>query len=798
MREYSYDPLGDEQIRLLRLFPAQDKAAALEGNLLIRRLRVNDRFSEGEPTLPTFMLSEEGGLSLATPDIAPPVSPEDDGADADTQTSSTAEVILEAEPYEALSYTWGGKPDPDCFIKILHGGQPYIIPITPNLESALHHLRNSGDISYLWIDALCINQQNHVEKGSQIPRIADIYNQATNVRVWLGEEKENSEVALKFIRRVLNLGQLDQLVQDELTPNEWAAFLDLMKRPWFSRRWIVQEIALAREAYLHCGDESVTWREFAEAVSLFTSKHHDVRKLFQGSPLFDHHPDFLGEIEELGANRLVYASSNLFRKSDDGTIMEHLLSLEALMSTLSVFEASNPHDVVYAILWLANDATPSTEESRGSSLNEPYVIHTPNPRSPSAETESPTIVAFPYSDPTNHRVSNEPATNNTDSNDHIERQLSSIDVSNEHSRVRAHGLQDFLAVPIGGQRKRKRAASDSSQPSSQIMLHVKRAVDRRITVDYNKTVYEVCKDFLVFAMAQSESLDIICRPWAPDPDLSKEPDLPSWIPKLSSAPFELVDKVYKRVEADPLVGSPGIGRKNYNASGKWKSIWRFKEDFSRSLFVRGFVLDTVKVKSETAQQGNIPAEWLKVVQWDHGKAAAPDRFWRTLVADRGPDGRRPPHIYQSGFNYAFQRKGQRGDLNTRELILFGKCPSLAIDFLRRVQSVIWKRSLIVTHREGFLGLAPSKVQEGDLICVLYGCSVPVVLRTIKRASLGAIPRTSSPRMGTNDGLPPRLDSSTNDHYYEFIGECYIHGMMDGEALAHQRLRKLDHQDFELR
>jgi Heterokaryon incompatibility protein (HET) len=796
MPEYKYDALGDEHIRLLKLYSAQDAAAALEGNLLVRKLRENDRFTEAEPS---FTLNEGGDISFNTPEIQPSTSTACEDADGTAQTASAEAHIQEAEPYEALSYTWGGSPDSSHFIKILDGGQAYSIPITVNLESALRHLRPSSEVKYLWVDALCINQENHVEKSSQIPKIADIYNQATKVRVWLGEEKEHSDVALKFIRKVLNLSDLDQLVQDKLTPYEWAAFLDLMKRPWFSRRWIVQEIALAREAYLHCGQESVTWREFAEAVSLFTSKHHDVRKLFQGSPLFDHHPDFLGEIEELGANRLVYASSNLFRKSDDGTIMEHLLSLEALMSSLSVFEASNPHDVVYAILWLANDATPSTEEARGSSLNEPWVIHTPNPASPSVEVESPTQVSFPlppFPELRTHRVQNE-STNNIDADGDSEPRLP-VDVANEHTRPRGHSLQDLLSVPTDGPKGHKRAASDLSQPPSKIRILVKRAVDRKITVNYSKTVYEVCKDFLGFAMAQSESLDIICRPWAPSPNPQQERDLPSWTPMLSGAPFELVDKVYKRVEADPLVGLPGIGRKNYNASGKWKAIWRFDEDISRSLFVRGFVLDRVKVKSETAQQGNIPAEWLKVVQWDHGKAAAPDRFWRTLVADRGPDGGRPPYTYQSAFNYAFQRKGQRGDLNTRELMLFGKCPSMAIDFLRRVQSVVWKRGLILTQREDFLGLAPSKAREGDLICILYGCSVPVVLSRKERATSSSNTLNTIPRTRSNEGAPPSSSSSKSDHYYEFIGECYIHGMMDGEALRHQRIRGLQQQDFELR
>jgi Heterokaryon incompatibility protein (HET) len=231
MPEYSYDSLVDQQIRLLKLYSAQDKAAALEGNLLVRKLHVNDRFPENEPT---FTLSEEGGVSFDPPGLQPPQPPDCGQADGDTRSPSADVHIQEAEPYEALSYTWGGKPDPSRFIKILDGGQAYSIPITANLESALRQLRPLSDVTtvtYLWVDALCINQENHVEKGSQIPKMADIYNQATSVRVWLGEEKDHSDVALNFIRRVLNLGKLDQLVQDKLTPTEWAAFLDLMKRP---------------------------------------------------------------------------------------------------------------------------------------------------------------------------------------------------------------------------------------------------------------------------------------------------------------------------------------------------------------------------------------------------------------------------------------------------------------------------------------------------------------------------------------------------------------------------------------
>lgn len=724
--QLSYDPLGTEQIRLLGLQPAQDKSAALIANLIVRKQHGIDKSTEGAPTMPTFSNSEERDLSVDAPDIQTSASLDNGQADKDTRPAHPADRTIEAESYEALSYVWGGKPDPARCIKILQHEQESSISITANLESALRHLRRSHEVLYLWVDAICINQEDKVEKGAQIMKMAEIYNQATNVRVWLGEEKDDSGLGLEFIRRVVNHGNLEQLMHDEPTPGEWNAFLGLVRRPWFSRRWVLQEISLARDAHLHCGEGRVTWREFAEAVSLFTSRQPGVRELFQGSKSFDR-SDFRGEIEESGADRLVSTSSNFFRKSDDGTIMESLLSLEALMSSLTEFQASDPHDILYAILSLSNDAPPFIDRPRIPLLHEPLVVNT---------------------------------------------------------------AED-------GQRKRKRADSAISQLPPQLRSHLEQAVDGRIIVDYGKTVFEVCKDFLAFAMAQSQSLDMICRPWAPSPDLTKEPDLPSWIPKLSGAPFERVDQVCKRLEADPLVGTPGVGGKVYNASGKGKAIWQFKQGISRSLFVRGFELDKVGAKSETGLHGHIPAEWLTLVNWDYLTAPAPERFWRTLVADRGPDGRRPPCTYRTALNYAFQHQGKYGDLNIGDIILSGKYPSTAIDFLKRVRAVIWRRSLILTQRENFLGLAPSKAREGDLVCILYGCSVPVVLRRMERSSLDIASQTSSRRKRSNGRNPLRTGSGDNEPYYEFIGECYIDGMMDGEALLHQRVNGLEQQDFEL-
>jgi hypothetical protein len=138
-------------------------------------------------------------------------------------------------------------------------------------------------------------------------------------------------------------------------------------------------------------------------------------------------------------------------------------------------------------------------------------------------------------------------------------------------------------------------------------------------------------------IAQSKSLDIICRPWALGPDPSKEQHLPSWIPKLSAAPFELVRGRYERVEADPLVGLPGQ-KKTYKASGSSTPIPPFKEKVSSSFFVHGFILDKIEVRGETALGGNIPAGWFAIIPWNHEEDPIPDKLWKTLIVNVGLDG----------------------------------------------------------------------------------------------------------------------------------------------------------------
>jgi hypothetical protein len=160
-------------------------------------------------------------------------------------------------------------------------------------------------------------------------------------------------LGLKFIKEVLDLGAFDWLVRNESSAQCWHALAELMTNQWFSRRWVIQELVLARNATVHCGDQVVHWSDFADAVALFVTKFEQIKQLFPQSRPFQANP--LSDIRVLGANVLVHTTSDLFRKSPEGEIFERLRSMEILVSTLLPFEASDPKDIVYAVPSLAKD-----------------------------------------------------------------------------------------------------------------------------------------------------------------------------------------------------------------------------------------------------------------------------------------------------------------------------------------------------------------------------------------------------------------------------------------------------------
>lgn len=131
--------------------------------------------------------------------------------------------------YEALSYVWGSSKKPRSLV--IDGRS---MSITANLHEVLLRLRDKVIERILWIDAICIDQSNIEERGDQIQNMAEIYCKANRVIVWLGENANDSDQALKAIRSAAD----EESPKSPNNDKHRQAILAILERPWFRRIWV--------------------------------------------------------------------------------------------------------------------------------------------------------------------------------------------------------------------------------------------------------------------------------------------------------------------------------------------------------------------------------------------------------------------------------------------------------------------------------------------------------------------------------------------------------------------------------
>jgi len=133
-------------------------------------------------------------------------------------------------PYDALSYAWGPPEDNQQSVYV----NGCVLPVRTNLYAALTHLRDRFIDRILWIDAICIDQGNDIEKGHQVEAMAKIYAKASRVIVWLGDAADNSNKALKAIRIAAEKQHQIPLIDE----TSHQAVIKLLERDWFQRIWV--------------------------------------------------------------------------------------------------------------------------------------------------------------------------------------------------------------------------------------------------------------------------------------------------------------------------------------------------------------------------------------------------------------------------------------------------------------------------------------------------------------------------------------------------------------------------------
>lgn len=235
-------------------------------------------------------------------------------------------VSLSSDPapqYDALSYVWGRE---QCETPASVNGKR--VSITTNLDVALRYFRDKDVEKTLWVDAVCINQQDNVEKGPQVQMMGQIYSKAARVLVWLGPAADESDELLQRMSQ----GIIEEEISDSTLQ---SAALAMMGRPWFTRIWVQQEIALAAlDPTMCCGRHTLPWAEWCLCMLRFLfALENAFREVMQRQAMegvaIQPIPTDSKEVEEEKYQKLLKHIENN-RKSID--IQKALLTLENLTS----------------------------------------------------------------------------------------------------------------------------------------------------------------------------------------------------------------------------------------------------------------------------------------------------------------------------------------------------------------------------------------------------------------------------------------------------------------------------------
>jgi hypothetical protein len=597
--------------------------------------------------------------------------------------------------YAALSYVWG---DENMTSTIVVNGRE--TQVTRNLEAALRVLRGRPDFENrfrLWVDALCINQADYEERGNQVRKMRNIYGNAWTVIAWLGEEENESEKAINLIDDLSSVGRegRGQELERKLTedPNYlgngcWLALHELIQRPYWTRLWIIQEIALGSSGVLiRCGNSSINWTSLCAGIEV----------------LFNH----------------------LW------TVKDQLLAHDSALCNNSIRGWKTPslHFVYKDLRFLS-----LCEEQGGDRLNFGRLLDIAN-------------IA------------------------------SSRDI-----RDKVYGLVGIMDTEIAEQL----VPDYSMDPPSTFT-----AVAKIFILTYSNL--EPLRESNPWGKTQTPSW---AADWTWDGRLpySRPEWPPFWLPS------NVVQDTVRSIKC------------SYHASGKTLPKASFSND-GFHLTCRGFLIDKI---AGLSARGFGFFSWLEesIIQSDSGKSKYGDvvstskALYLALVADRVWNGEKASDRHEailsipSTFLAAepqFRKRGwksmagrmsyyyrwERWRLANREFRIGGqrlhnyfsdRIPNNASEYDYTETYSCFDRTskgrLLMTTANGYLGWAPDNIygnkedqtKKGDLICIIFGCSTPIVIRP-------------------------------HGKLFKVVGEAYIQGLMDGEAMNFLESGLYHIQDF---
>ncbi|KAI7763653.1 hypothetical protein LZL87_014008 [Fusarium oxysporum] len=582
--------------------------------------------------------------------------------------------LLSAPPYHAISYVWSHGPQ-DMRSMMLNGK---LFRVRGNVHDILVNCSSFSGPQLVWIDTICINQDNIAEKNLQVRVMQSIYARAAHVLICLGGTSSHFAHSLVTeLQAVRNMWGKDYLVghvagfgtrlrTDPYLRARVKGLVDLMRHPWFSRVWVVQEAVVASRAMFFYGSESIPWMELYGWQETICNG----RVL---SPL------------------VVFASDSPESLASDMTDLLGFLSMSFLVAYRMEYATFGPRSLAHVL-----------------------------------------------------RVFGEKIA--TDPRDKV-----------------------FALVGM---------AAESADIRLKSLIH------------YSRPVEDVLLDLANYLLDTEQALGVFDLGGLRQGD--RIPGLPSWA----------VDWSAIRVVAslNPIFSSSEI---RYHASGRKPSRVR-RGGSRREIVVGGQRVDQIARLAPSPGawplsgplalfMANYPSQALSLAQqhvpdpYPHWRGGQPleEAVWRTLIGDKTSSARPAPASCGNSVRTLMEFLRDLGDRFGVDRLLssmssmspeeiqrdLGVTPEQQqevqraykefeeIDFLFDIGKGASTFIFCVTEN-GYIGMVPQVSEVGDDICLVYGVDVPCILRFA----------------GENDEI-------TKTRKYQLVGDAYIHGIMDGEALS---------------
>jgi len=685
-------------------------------------------------------------------------------------------------PYKALSYVWGAANATRRCITV--DGHPHLV--TVNLEFALRRIRQPDVVTTFWIDALSINQDDNEERSIQVGMMRDIYAKATEVVIYLGEaphhefaglpSKNRSPTALsvfygdhrdqeqiaKFQRHCLPidkekksgtkkklnyahevcclislLAQISDLgnvppFNAESRPsldsfyqrNVFEALRYMVRSTWWNRIWVVQEVVVPRNVILIYDTTTAHWEMFVKAAQSYTKNSF--------STVMSSFPKEYSDVLSF-FSRIVLDIHHLRCRWENAETTDLL----SLLRQFSIRKASDDRDKVYALLSLVTDVT-----AYHARIIEPdYSVDT-------VTVFKNTVLGIIKSTGSLSILTG--------------------DLGRKNRQDLPSWAVDWSATSDDVDRRR---AEDTENYNASAGVAV------RVHSSGEDTIDEVSK-FLNKLETKLRTEGVTVPPSASHCE--------RFTLLLSSSEWEKYC-LYEEL--------PGSQRNNFECLQAIEHYLAIRGDL---LWVRELdsVLDCPGLyKGQVVGIGDacfshddldtLVQNWAKVIQYYSGTDSSTalyqsleEAFLRALCADLAYPGgdasgsqrcRATEEDLEDIVTWILRSGGFSGPkrlwkrLSSRQVAM-GFCSNV----LASIGAATFRRRIFFTDK-GFVGTGPAGIQRGDALYLLVGGRAPFILRKSGKCK---VPLVSSRRQLV----------TMERNCYELIGDCYVHGLMDGEGM----------------